>query len=152
MRHANFFIPVLNGTVKGGQIMPRTLLMAATLPAPSDRLFDMYLDPALHAAFTGASVTIAPQAGADFRAFDNALSGRILHILPKRLIVQSWRASHWSQEDLDSTLVLSFWPDEGSGRIELVHVNVADHDFAGVSQGWEQYYWTPWRKYLEKSR
>jgi hypothetical protein len=51
---------------------------------------------------------------------------------------------------LDSTLVLAFYPDEGGARIELVHVNVADHDFAGVSQGWEKYYWTPWRKYLEK--
>jgi hypothetical protein len=28
-------------------------------------------------------------------------------------------------------------------------VNVADHDFAGVSQGWEKYYWTPWLEYLQ---
>jgi hypothetical protein len=31
-----------------------------------------------------------------------------------------------------------------------VHVNVADHDFAGVSEGWEIYYWQPWREYLKK--
>jgi len=130
--------------------MPRTILMAATLPASPDRLFDMYLDRAVHAAFTGAPVTIAPKVGAQFRAFDTALTGRILHLVPKRLIVQSWRASHWSVEDLDSTLVLTFYPDEEGGRIELVHANVADHDFAGVSQGWEKYYWTPWRKYLRK--
>ena len=131
--------------------MPRTILMAATLPAPPDRLFAMYLDPSDHAAFTGAPVTIAPKVGAEFRAFDKALSGRILHLVPKRLIVQSWRASHWSPEDLDSILVLTFYPDEdGGGRIELVHANVADHGFAGVSQGWEKYYWTPWKAYLEK--
>jgi activator of HSP90 ATPase len=129
--------------------MPHTIIMAATLPASPDRLYDMYLDPSAHAAFTGAPVTIAPKVGAEFLAFDKALSGRILHLVPKRLIVQSWRASHWSTEDLDSTLVLAFYPDEGGARIELVHVNVADHDFAGVSQGWEKYYWTPWRKYLE---
>jgi uncharacterized protein YndB with AHSA1/START domain len=132
--------------------MPRNLLMAAALPASPDRLFEMYLDPFLHAAFTGGSVTIAPQAGAEFQAFDGALSGRILHLVPKRLIVQSWRASHWDQEDLDSTLILSFWPEEEGARIELVHANIADPDFAGVSQGWEKYYWTPWRAYLEKNR
>ena len=130
--------------------MPRTILTAATLPAPPDRLFDRYLDPAVHAAFTGARVTISPKVGAQFRAFDKALTGRILHLVPKRLIVQSWRASHWGAEDLDSTLVLAFYPDEEGGRIELAHVNVAEHDFAGVSQGWEKYYWTPWRKYLRK--
>ena len=115
--------------------MPRTIIMAATLPASPDRLFDMYLDPSAHGAFTGAPITIAPKVGAEFLAFDKALSGRILHLVPKRLIVQSWRASHWSAEDLDSTLVLAFYPDEGGARIELVHVNVADHDFTGVSQG-----------------
>ena len=131
--------------------MPRTIQIAAQLPESPERLFDMYLDPVIHAAFTGAPVTIAPNVGTELRAFDGALSGRILHLVPKRLIVQAWRAEHWNLEDLDSTLVLTFWPDEGGARIELVHVNVADHDFAGVSEGWGKYYWTPWRKYLEKN-
>ena len=131
--------------------MPRTIQIAAQLPESPDRLYDMYLDPVIHAAFTGAPVTIAPNVGAEFRAFAGALSGRILHLVPKRLIVQAWRASHWNPEDLDSTLVLTFLPDEVGARIELVHVNVADHDFAGVSVGWEKYYWTPWRKYLERN-
>ncbi len=130
--------------------MPQTIRMAAKLPASPDRLFDMYLDQELHAAFTGAAVRIAPRVGAEFRAFNNALSGQILFLVPKRLIVQSWRASHWSQKDLDSTLILTFWPEADGARIELVHVNIADHDFAGVSQGWERYYWTPWRKFLEE--
>jgi hypothetical protein len=47
-----------------------------------------------------------------------------------------------------AVLTLSFWPQEDGGRIELVHVNVHDDDFAGVSQGWEKYYWTPWRTFL----
>ena len=41
--------------------MPRQIMLAASLPAPPDRLFDMYLDPEAHAAFTGAPVTIAPR-------------------------------------------------------------------------------------------
>jgi activator of HSP90 ATPase len=131
--------------------MTRTIIQAAVLPAPPERLFDMYLDPAAHAAFTGAPVTIESQPGALFRAFDDMISGTILQVVPKRLIVQSWRAVHWTAEDIDSTLILTFWPDEEEGRIELVHVNVADDDFAGVSQGWQEYYWKPWRDYLEAS-
>jgi hypothetical protein len=56
----------------------------------------------------------------------------------------------FGKRDLDSTLVLSFWSDPGGGRIELTHVNIADSDFAGVSEGWWKYYWNPWRVYLEK--
>ena len=134
--------------------MPRTLQLAASLPATPERLFDMYLDPALHAAFTGSPVTIAPFAGAPFRAFKDVLSGTILQVVPKRLIVQSWRSPHWGPEDLDSTLILTFLPETGEaggGRIELTQVNVVDADFAGVSHGWEKYYWTPWRAYLTRS-
>jgi len=130
--------------------MPRNIIMAASLPATPDKLFDMYLDAEAHAAFTGLAVTLEPHAGGVFRAFDGMLAGTILHIQPKSLIVQTWRSVNWPLTAMDSVLTLSFWPAEDGGRIELVHINVADDDFAGVSQGWETYYWTPWRAYLTK--
>jgi activator of HSP90 ATPase len=122
--------------------------MAASLPATPDKLFDMYLEAVDHAKFTGLPVIIEPRAGGMFRAFDGMLSGTILHIEPKTLIVQTWRSANWPLTTMDSVLTLSFWPAEEGGRIELVHANVPEDDFAGVSQGWEKYYWTPWRNYL----
>lgn len=128
--------------------MPRNVIMAASLPAPADKLFDMYLDAPTHAAFTGLPVTIEPRAGGTFRAFDGMLSGKMLHIEPKQLIVQTWRSVNWPATAMDSVLMLTFWREKDGARIEIVHVNVADEDFAGVSHGWEKYYWTPWRAYL----
>lgn len=130
--------------------MPRTIQLAASLPASPDRLFDMYLDPVEHSAFTGSPVTISAHSGARFSAFDGVLTGTNLQVVPKRLIVQSWRSPKWGPADVDSTLILTFLPDQEGGRIELVHVNVVDDDFAGVSQGWEKYYWSPWRAYLTR--
>jgi activator of HSP90 ATPase len=128
--------------------MPRNVILAASFPTTPEQLFDIYLDPQKHAAFTGAAVSIGDSAGAPFRAFDGLLSGTILHIEPKRLIVQTWRSGNWPVEAIDSILTLSFWPQENAARIELVHVNVPDEDFAGVSQGWEKYYWNPLRAHL----
>ncbi|HMD73898.1 MAG TPA: SRPBCC domain-containing protein [Steroidobacteraceae bacterium] len=125
-----------------------TVTMAVELPASPARLYRMYLDPKQHAAFTGSPVTIAARAGAKFEAFGGALSGTILQLVPNRLIVQSWRSKHFGRRDTDSTLVLSFYKAKGGGRIELTHVNVADVDFAGVSEGWSTYYWVPWRQHL----
>jgi uncharacterized protein YndB with AHSA1/START domain len=130
--------------------MPRTVTLAAVLPRSPSRLYSMYLNARDHAAFTGSPVTIAARAGAPFKAFGGALTGRILQVIPNRLIVQSWRSSQFSKRDLDSTLILSFRSTPGGGRIELTHVNVVDTDFAGVSEGWSKYYWIPWRAYLEK--
>lgn len=130
--------------------MPRTVTLAVDLPATPARLYAMYLSPKIHGAFTGAPVQIAARAGALFRAFGGALTGTILQVIPRRLIVQSWRSTEFGKRDIDSTLVLSFSALGKGGRIELTHVNVADGDFAGVSEGWSKYYFVPWRAYLQR--
>jgi uncharacterized protein YndB with AHSA1/START domain len=129
--------------------VPHTVTLAVDLPAKPARLYDMYLDPRLHAAITGFPVKIAARPGARFEAFGGALSGTVLQVVPKRLIVQAWRSTHFGKGDLDSTLVLTFLPHRKGGRIMLTHVNVAERDYGGVSEGWAKYYFVPWRTYLE---
>jgi len=35
----------------------------------------------------------------------------------------------------------------------MVHANVLDRHFAGVKEGWDDYYWKPWKKYFaEKTK
>lgn len=121
-------------------------------PVPADRLFDAYLNPKEHARITGGEVTIGREAGAEFKAFNGMITGRILMVVPKRLIVQAWRASHWKETELDSILVLVFELMPTGGRIRITHVNVPDHDHQGVTEGWEKYYWAPWRAYLERKQ
>ena len=129
--------------------MTKNLITAASLPAPPELLFDMYLDPKEHEAFTGLPVTIGATAGDAFRAFDGAIWGTILHVQPKRLIVQTWRSVNFPPAAIDSILILTFLSQGDGARVELTQVSVAEEDFAGVSHGWEKHYWTPWRTYLE---
>jgi activator of HSP90 ATPase len=132
--------------------MPKTIQQRVILPASATELYRMYLDRRRHSAITGAPVTIGSRPGAAFRAFNGALSGRVLYTRPGRMIVQTWRSTNFGRKDLDSILILTFWPRGRSGRIELVHVNVADRDVAGVRKGWKRYYWIPWRAYLRRRR
>jgi activator of HSP90 ATPase len=132
--------------------MVRNVSIAAVLPAPPERLFDMYLDPQQHAAFTGKPVMIAARAGAEFSAFDGMLSGSILHVEPKRLIVQRWRSGNFPADAVDSVLVLTFWPHQKEGSVELQHINVPECDFAGISDGWQKFYFTPWRRFLTEGK
>jgi activator of HSP90 ATPase len=133
--------------------MRSVIQQSVLLPAPAERLFAMYLDPVEHAAFTGLPVTIGGEAGAKFEAFDGQLSGTILAVVQSTLIVQSWRSVKFNPDDLDSTLILSFTPNDGQpdqGRIDLVHTDVPQHDYQDVIEGWQKYYWTPWRACLER--
>jgi activator of HSP90 ATPase len=128
--------------------MRNVIRQTVVLPASAETLFDMYLDPAAHQAITGAPVDIGDERGSEFKAFDGALTGTILEVLKPRLIIQSWRSKVFKAEDPDSTLILSFTPESDEGRIDLIHLDVPGHDYDGVTQGWEKYYWAPWRAYL----
>ncbi|HYA86016.1 MAG TPA: SRPBCC domain-containing protein [Nitrospirota bacterium] len=130
--------------------MPKTIEQSVTLPAPAEKLFEMYLSPKKHSEITGGPVSISSKAGSRFRAFDGMILGKTLLVIPKYMIVQSWRGSHWKKEEIDSILILTFLPEGKKGRIELVHANVADSDYEGVKEGWEKYYWKPWHEYLVK--
>jgi activator of HSP90 ATPase len=132
--------------------MPRLVKQSVTLQARAEKLYAMYLNPGTHQAITGGKVVISSRPGSRFSAFGGMLRGRTLHTVRGRLIVQAWRSMGWKKDDLDSMLILRFSPMGRSGRIDLVHANVPDHDYRGVNSGWKKYYWRPWRKYLARRR
>ena len=130
--------------------MIKVIQQTVTFPASPEQLFEIYIDSKKHSAATGAKATVSRKAGGKFTAFDGMLSGKNLVVIPNRMIVQAWRGAHWKKTDLDSILILRFSKTKAGGRVDLVHVNVPDHDHAGVTKGWPKFYWKPWRAYLKQ--
>ena len=128
--------------------MRNVIRQSVVLPASAEELFEMYINPSTHQAITGAPVEIGDKRGFEFKAFDGALTGTVLEVIRPKLIIKSWRSVNFMAEDPDSTLILSFTSEGNEGRIDLVHLDVPDQDYKGVKQGWEKYYWSPWRTYL----
>jgi len=129
--------------------MPPPIVQSVYFAAPARELYDLYMNPRRHAEFTdGGAVTISPKSGSRFGAFGGMLRGTTLSVIPGQLIVQRWRSSEWKDDDADSVLVLTFVQADRRGRIDLVHV--PEHDHAGVTKGWPQYYWKPLRAYLKR--
>jgi activator of HSP90 ATPase len=128
--------------------MTRAIQQSVVLKASPEELFDTFLDSKKHSAATGMPAKVSRRTGGAFSAFGGKILGRTLMTVPGKMIVQSWRASHWKDEDLDSILVLRFSKAPGGGRIDLVHAGVPEHDHKGVTQGWPTFYWKPWKAYL----
>jgi activator of HSP90 ATPase len=128
--------------------MTSPIRQSVVLKAPPKTLFDAFLDSGKHSAFTGDKARVSRRVGARFTAFGGMLSGRNLYIDPGRMIVQAWRSVQFKRGDPDSILILTFNKVKGGTRIDVVHVNVPDHDHKGVTKGWPKYYWRPWRAYL----
>ena len=106
------------------------------------------MDSAKHSAATGGQAKIGANAGTAFSAWDGGIKGRTLHGVPKKLVVQTWRGADWDKALPDSILVLTF----SDGQVEMTHANVPDLAAAGIKDGWNQYYWKPWRAWLKAQR
>jgi hypothetical protein len=52
------------------------------------------------------------------------LAGKDLLIVPKKMIVQSWRSSAWKKTDSDSILILNFSKTASGARVDLVQAKV----------------------------
>ena len=131
--------------------MTAPIVQSVRFSASAQELYDIYLDPEAHAAVTGDAVKISAKPGSKFSAFGGMLAGTTVAVEPSKLIVQRWRSCEFKETDPDSVLVLSFVQEGNRGRIDLVHANVPKHDHAGVTQGWNKYYWKPLRAYLKRA-
>jgi activator of HSP90 ATPase len=114
---------------------------------PAD-LYELFMDSAKHSAATGMPAKISRKVGGKWTAFGGLLLGKNLAITPNRMIVQTWRSKPWKESDPDSILIVSFEKTANGATAHLAHVGVPAHDHKGVTKGWKQYYWEPWKKYL----
>ncbi len=128
----------------------KTIEQTVTFPVRPEKLYDIYLDPRKHAAAIDSTASISRRVGGRFSAFGGMLRGKILLVVPKRMIVQTWRGSDWKRRDGESILILLFTRVRGGGQIRLVHANVPDRRSARINRGWRKYYWRPWQAYLKR--
>ncbi len=127
--------------------MAKLIQQSVTFKAKAAKLYSLYADSKLHSAATGQKATFGV-VGGKFSAFGGGITGKILHTVKNKSIVQTWRSTGWKKSEPDSILILNFDDTKTGGRVSMVHANVADHDVKGVTVGWKDYYWNQWRKYL----
>ncbi|MEK7183979.1 MAG: SRPBCC domain-containing protein [Patescibacteria group bacterium] len=116
--------------------------------------FTAWLDSKLHGEMLSSpgEATIDPKVGGKFSIWDGAITGETLRIdQKKKQVVQSWRYDYddWSKDE-PSKLTIEFLPHE-EGRqtkVQIRHTDVPENHAKELTEGWEQYYWSPMKEYF----
>ncbi|MEP7235805.1 MAG: SRPBCC domain-containing protein [Ignavibacteriota bacterium] len=111
-------------------------------------LYDLYMDPKKHALISGAPAKISSKPGAKYSVFGGYISGKNLHTVKDKLIVQTWRAQGWDEKDVDSTFIISLEKKGNDVTLQMIHANVPDTAMASIAKGWNDHYWKPWKQHL----
>jgi uncharacterized protein YndB with AHSA1/START domain len=119
--------------------------------APAD-VYAAFVNPRLHAAFTGAAATGSARVGGRFTAWDGYISGVNRELVKGKRIVQDWQTTEWPEGADPSRVEFSFRPVKGGTEIRMVHSHVPAEQADSYRQGWIDYYWEPLKAYFSQKR
>jgi len=91
--------------------------------------------------------------GGKFTLFDGYINGTILELVPGKRIAQSWQADekNWPKSHF-SEAVFTLRKVKGGTRVNLIQKRVPEDCYEHISKGWDDFYWTPLGKMLDKKK
>lgn len=113
-------------------------------------LYNLYMDAKQHSLVTGAPAKIQKKEGAKFSAYGDYCFGKNLQLIPDKLIVQSWVANDWNTDEPESTFILLIEQKGNDAEVYMTHANVPESQYKSLKQGWNEFYWNPWKQFLKK--
>jgi len=114
-------------------------------------VYDAYVDPKKHAAFTGDSATGTAKVGGKFAAGNGYISGKYLKLEKGKRILHEWTTTEWPKGYPPSLVELILKPKGKRTELTMIHSKVPAEQAADYDQGWKDFYWEPMKKYFEKS-
>ncbi|MCI0780136.1 MAG: SRPBCC domain-containing protein [Chloroflexi bacterium] len=131
-------------------VVTKTIEQTVTFNASPHDVYEALMDSEKHSQFTGAKASISREVGGTFTAYDGALSGTILELVPDAKIVQSWRGSDdgWVPGHY-STATFSLEAIDRGTRLTFVQTGVPEESVEQITQGWQTYYWPKMKQMLE---
>ena len=131
-------------------VATKTIEQEATFNASPHDVYELLMDSEKHTKFTGAKATISREIGGSFTAYDGALSGTIMELIPDSKIVKAWRGSDegWVAGHY-STATFTLESIDGGTRLSFVQTGVPEASYEQISQGWQTYYWSKMKEFLE---
>ncbi|HUK84687.1 MAG TPA: SRPBCC domain-containing protein [Candidatus Acidoferrum sp.] len=131
----------------------KTIKQKVVIPASPQEVYDAYVDPKKHSAFTGSKATGKAVVGGKFTAWDDYIFGKYLELENGKRVVQEWTSTDFPKGYGPSKLELCFNKVAGGTEIVMVHSNVPEEQADDTADGWTEWYWDPLKKYFsEKSK
>ena len=118
-----------------------------TLEANPGRIYEILLDSAQFAKFTGEKAEIGRDQGSAFSMFGGVIVGRNIELVPGQRIVQAWRPKYWNP-GIYSLVRFELKAVGPKTMLALDHTGFPEGDFASLNSGWGDKYWEPLKKYL----
>ena len=128
----------------------RAIFQKVIIPATPQEVYEAFMDPDMHADFTGDRASGSDKVGGTFHAADGYITAKNLELVKGKKIVQQWRTSEWPPKAKPSVLTLTLEPIPDGTELTMVHSEVPIEQADDYELGWTEYYWEAMVRYFEK--
>jgi uncharacterized protein YndB with AHSA1/START domain len=134
--------PTGKGTRKKFGVIKQTIIVNAS---PLE-VYQAYVDPKKHAAFTGTKATGTQKVGGKFTAGDGYISGKYIKLESGKRIKHEWTTTEWPTGFPPSIVEITLKPKGAKTELTMVHTRVPAEQTEYYAEGWKEYYWGPLKK------
>ena len=127
-----------------------TIRQTALIDASPPEVYEAYVNPKKHAAFTGQAATGTPKVGGRFTAGDGYIKGKYLELEDGKRILHEWRTTEWPEGYPPSLLELTLKAKGKKTELTMVHSKVPEEQADYYAEGWKEFYWEPLKDYFAK--
>ncbi len=127
-----------------------TIKQTVLIEASPVEVYEAFVDPKKHGAFTGQKATGVPKVGGKFTAGDEYITGKFLELDKGKRVLQEWTTSEWPEGCQPSLLELTFKAKGKKTELTMVHSKVPEDQVEYYAEGWKEWYWEPLKKYFAK--
>ena len=128
--------------------MSKPIRQTVTSNASPHEVYELLMDSAKHADFSGQAASISREEGGEISAYGGYITGRNLKLILDREIFQSWRAVDWPEGHC-STVTFVLLPIPAGTRLNFTHTDVPEGAEGEFAQGWIDNYREPTKAAFE---
>lgn len=125
----------------------KTIHQLYQINAPITIVWQALIDPKAIDNWGGGPAKMSEKKGSSFTLWGKDIWGRNIEVIKKEKLVQEWH----DDKDNDGMIVTMTLEKDGENTtLTLLHENVPDKKYDSLSEGWEDYYLGPLKKFVER--
>lgn len=125
----------------------KTFRQTFHIDAPIEKVWKALVAPEYIESWGGGPCVMNDLEGSEFKLWNGDIHGTNKEVIEEEKLVQAWYAGEWPEP---SIVTFALTPKEEGTVIDLLHENIPDKEYDGISKGWDQYYLGAIKDYLER--
>lgn len=126
--------------------MLKELRTRVKIKAEMEDVYAAFVNPFTIELWSGYPAVMSTEPGSEFSLWEGDISGHNIEFEEEKRIVQEW---YFGEQDQPSIATIKFFKDGGKVQVDVIHTNIPEDAYEGITEGWNDYYLGAIKSFLE---